>query len=141
REFAPDAVHIATEGPLGLAARRVCLAHGIAFSTAFHTRFAEYVHARFRFVPEALVWRWLRWFHRPAMAVMVATPSLRADLQAHGFGNIRLWSRGVDVERFRPIEAPRPDPEPVWLYVGRVAVEKNIEAFLALDLPGTKQVV
>ncbi|MCP5411882.1 MAG: glycosyltransferase family 1 protein [Alphaproteobacteria bacterium] len=140
--FAPDAVHIATEGALGLTARRVCLEHGIAFSTAFHTRFAEYVHARFRFVPEALVWRWLRWFHRPATAIMVATNSLRADLQAHGFRNIRIWSRGVDVERFHPIDGARPDTaDPVWLYVGRVAVEKNIEAFLRLDLPGTKLVV
>ena len=140
--FAPDAVHIATEGALGLTARRICLEHGIAFSTAFHTRFAEYVHARFHAVPETVVWRWLRWFHRPAMAVMVATPSLRDDLKAQGFTNIRLWSRGVDVDRFRPIEGARPPgPDPVWLYVGRVAVEKNIEAFLALDLPGTKRVV
>jgi glycosyltransferase involved in cell wall biosynthesis len=140
--FAPDAVHIATEGALGLTARRICLQHGIAFSTAFHTRFAEYIHARFHFVPEKLVWRWLHWFHRPATTVMVATPALRQDLLAHGFSRIRLWSRGVDVDRFRPLaDACHPFPGPVWLYVGRVAVEKNIEAFLALDLPGTKVVV
>jgi glycosyltransferase involved in cell wall biosynthesis len=140
--FAPDAVHIATEGALGLTARRICLEHGIAFSTAFHTRFAEYVHARFPLVPEGLVWRWLRWFHRPATAVMVATPTLRQDLLARGFLHLRLWGRGVDVDRFRPIrEARHPFAGPIWLYVGRVAVEKNIETFLALDLPGTKIVV
>jgi glycosyltransferase involved in cell wall biosynthesis len=142
RDFAPDAVHIATEGPLGLAARRICIRHGIEFSTSFHTRFAEYVHARMALVPEALVWRWLRWFHAPATAVMVATESLRRELLGHGFRRLRIWSRGVDVERFRPIaDAALPYEGPVWLYVGRVAVEKNIAAFLALDLPGTKVVV
>jgi glycosyltransferase involved in cell wall biosynthesis len=142
RQFAPDAVHIATEGALGLTARRICLEQGITFSTAFHTRFAEYVCARFPLVPEGLVWRWLRWFHRPATAVMVATQGLRQDLLAHGFRHIRLWSRGVDVDLFRPIAGARhPWPAPIWLYVGRVAVEKNVEAFLALDLPGTKVVV
>jgi glycosyltransferase involved in cell wall biosynthesis len=142
RDFAPDAVHIATEGTLGLTARGICLEHGIAFTTAFHTRFAEYVRARFAFVPETLIWRWLRWFHRPATAVMVATESLKRDLRAHGLRRLRLWSRGVDVERFRPIaDARLPFDAPVWLYVGRIAVEKNIEAFLSLDLPGTKIVV
>jgi glycosyltransferase involved in cell wall biosynthesis len=142
RDFAPDAVHIATEGSLGLAARSICLKHGIAFTTAFHTRFAEYVHARFRMVPEAVVWRWLRWFHRPATAVMVATGTLKAELEAHGFPNLRIWSRGVDVEKFRPMpDIRQPYDAPIWIYVGRVAVEKNIEAFLALDLPGTKLVV
>ena len=142
RDFAPDAVHIATEGSLGLAARSICLKHGIAFTTAFHTRFAEYVHARFRMVPEAVIWRWLRWFHRPATAVMVATGTLKAELEAHGFPNLRIWSRGVDVEKFRPMpDIRQPYDAPIWIYVGRVAVEKNIEAFLALDLPGTKLVV
>lgn len=142
RDFAPDAVHIATEGALGLAARRICIRHGIAFTTAFHTRFAEYVHARFALVPESLVWRWLRWFHRPATAVMVATDTLKRELAGHGFPRLRLWSRGVDTQKFRPIpDARRSCDGPVWLYVGRVAVEKNIEAFLACDLPGTKVVV
>ena len=142
RDFAPDAVHIATEGPLGLAARSICLKYGIAFTTAFHTRFAEYVHARFSLVPESWVWRLLRWFHRPATAVMVATESLKRELRAHGLRRARLWSRGVDVETFRPIADVRlPYEGPIWLYVGRIAVEKNIEAFLALDLPGTKLVV
>lgn len=142
RDFAPDAVHIATEGTLGMSARAICIKHGIAFSTSFHTRFPEYVRARFPLIPEELVYRWLRWFHGPATAMMVATESLRREMAAHGFTNLRIWSRGVDVDHFRPIpDATLPYPEPVWLYVGRVAVEKNIEAFLALDLPGTKVVV
>jgi glycosyltransferase involved in cell wall biosynthesis len=142
REFAPDAVHIATEGSLGLTARRICIKYKIAFTTAFHTRFAEYVRARFPLVPESLIWRGLRWFHHPATAVMVATPSLKRDLAAQGFKHLRIWSRGVDIEKFRPVAQARlPYDGPIWLYVGRVAVEKNIEAFLALDLPGTKVVV
>ena len=142
RAFAPDAVHIATEGTLGLCARAICIKYGIDFSTSFHTRFPEYVKARFPFVPLELVYRWLRWFHGPATAMMVATESLRREMAAHGFHHLRIWSRGVDVEHFHPIpSAQLPYPGPIWLYVGRVAVEKNIEAFLALDLPGTKLVV
>jgi glycosyltransferase involved in cell wall biosynthesis len=142
KDFAPDAVHIATEGSLGLTARRICMKHGIAFTTAFHTRFAEYVHARFRMVPEKVIWRWLRWFHHPASAVMVATQTLKRELAAHGFQHLRIWSRGVDIEKFHPIaDARLPYPGPIWIYVGRVAVEKNIEAFLAVDIPGTKLVV
>lgn len=142
RGFVPNAVHIATEGPLGTAARALCLKYGIAFTTSFHTRFPEYVKARFPFISERLVWRWLRWFHTPAAAMMVATPSLKREMESHGFTNARIWSRGVDVEAFRPLlRAALPYPGPIWLYVGRVAVEKNIEAFLALDLPGTKLVV
>jgi glycosyltransferase involved in cell wall biosynthesis len=141
-DFLPNAVHIATEGPLGLAARALCKRHGIAFTTAFHTRFPDYVTARFPVIPQSLVWRWLRWFHAPALAVMVATPSLHREVLAHGFNHVRLWSRGVDVQMFRPIEgATLPYPGPIWLYVGRVTVEKNIGAFLALDLPGTKLVI
>jgi glycosyltransferase involved in cell wall biosynthesis len=142
RAFAPDAIHIATEGSLGLTARRICLKHGIAFTTAFHTRFAEYVHARASMVPERVIWRWLRWFHHPASAVMVATNTLKRDLTAQGFKNLRLWSRGVDTEKFHPaLDARLPYEGPIWITVGRVAVEKNIEAFLSLDLPGTKVVV
>jgi glycosyltransferase involved in cell wall biosynthesis len=142
REFAPDAVHIATEGSLGLAARRICLKHGIAFTTAFHTRFAEYVHARFPVVPEEVIWRWLRWFHHPAAAVMVATATLQRELASHGFAHLKIWSRGVDIEKFHPMPGFRhPHEGPIWIYVGRVAVEKNVESFLALDLPGTKLVV
>jgi len=142
RAFAPDAVHIATEGPLGFCARAICIKYGIQFSTSFHTRFPEYVKARFPFVPLELVYRWLRWFHGPAQAMMVATQSLMREMQAHGFRHLRIWSRGVDVDHFHPMEgAALPYESPIWLYVGRVAVEKNIEEFLALDLPGTKVVV
>jgi glycosyltransferase involved in cell wall biosynthesis len=142
KAFAPDAVHIATEGSLGLSARAICIKHGIAFTTAFHTRFAEYVQARFPLVPLSLMWRWLSWFHAPATAVMVATQSLKHELAGHGFKSLRIWGRGVDVERFRPIEGARQAGHgPVWIYVGRVAVEKNVEAFLSLDLPGTKVIV
>ena len=141
RDFAPDAVHIATEGPLGLCARAICIKYAIAFSTSFHTRFPEYVKARFPFIPEEWVYRWLRWFHGPATAMMVATESLKREMAAHGFHHLRIWSRGVDVEHFHPMaEARLPYDRPIWLYAGRVAVEKNIEAFLALDLPGTKVV-
>ena len=140
--FAPDAIHIATEGPLGLSARAICLRRDIPFTTSFHTRFPDYVHARFPIVPESLVYDFLRWFHGPAKTLMVATPSLKRELEGHGFRNVRIWSRGVDVEKFRPLgDAALPFPRPIWLYVGRVAIEKNIEAFLALDLPGTKVVI
>ena len=139
--FGPDALHIATEGPLGLAARRLALAQGWRFTTSFHTRFAEYLHARTR-VPPGLSYAWLRRFHAPAAGTMVATPSLREDLAARGLRNLRPWTRGVDLARFRP--EPREDwpfPRPVFLNVGRVAVEKNLAAFLSLDLPGSKVVV
>ena len=141
-EFGPDAIHIATEGPLGLSARAVCQKYGLPFTTSFHTRFPEYVHARFPFISERTVYRFLRWFHGPATAMMVATPSLKAEMEAHGFRNLRLWSRGVDVDVFHPVPgASLPFPKPVWLYVGRIAVEKNLDAFLALDLPGTKVLI
>jgi glycosyltransferase involved in cell wall biosynthesis len=141
-EFRPTAIHIATEGPLGLSARAICLRRKLAFTTSFHTRFPEYVHARFPVIPERAIYPSLRWFHRPASAMMVATLSLKRELESHGFGNIQLWSRGVDVEAFRPVRgAVLPFARPIWLYVGRIAIEKNIEAFLALDLPGTKVLI
>jgi glycosyltransferase involved in cell wall biosynthesis len=140
--FVPDAIHIATEGSIGLSARAICLARGLPFTTSFHTRFPEYIHARFSFVPESLVYRFLRWFHAPATAMMVATPSLKQELEDYGFRNVRIWTRGVDVAQFRPIVGANfPFPRPIWLYVGRIAVEKNVEAFLRLDLPGTKVVI
>jgi len=139
--FAPDALHIATEGPLGLAARRYCLKRRIAFTSAFHTRFAEYVHARIR-IPVDLTYRWLRNFHATSRALMVPTPSMQRELEARGFTNTVAWTRGVDTETFCPgARDALVDPRPIFLYVGRVAVEKNIEAFLKLDLPGTKWVV
>jgi glycosyltransferase involved in cell wall biosynthesis len=141
-QFDPTAIHIATEGTLGMSARAICIARKIPFTTSFHTRFPEYVKARFPFVPIGAVYAFLRWFHGPAEAMMVATPALMREMESHGFHNLRIWSRGVDVEMFQPIpDAALPFPKPIWLYVGRVAVEKNLEAFLSLDLPGTKVVV
>lgn len=141
-DFQPTAIHIATEGTLGLSARAICVQRKIPFTTSFHTRFPEYVKARFPFVPIGLIYSFLRWFHGPAKSMMVATPSLLHEMESHGFHNLRIWSRGVDVDQFRPIaDASLPFPGPIWLYVGRVAVEKNLEAFLALDLPGTKVIV
>lgn len=137
----PDCIHIATEGPLGFAARRWCLKRGIPFTTAYHTRFPEYVRDRVP-VPLALSYAVVRRFHKPASAVMVATPSIEQDLLARGFTNIRRWTRGVDTDLFRPRDKGFLDlPRPISLYVGRVAVEKNLEDFLKLDLPGTKVVV
>lgn len=140
-DFKPDAIHIATEGPLGLATRRNCMRRGLSFTTSFHTRFPEYIHARFG-VPTALPYAGLRWFHKPATAVMVATRTLEKDLTARGFKNLRMWSRGVDIELFKPGAKDWLDlPRPVFLYVGRVAIEKSVEEFLKLDLPGSKLVV
>ena len=140
--FRPDALHIATEGPLGLAARSWAKRSGFAFTTAFHTRFAEYVQARIG-LPVRPIYAWMRHFHSAGQGTMVATQSLRDELKARGFLNIRSWTRGVDLSLFKPY--PRTEfadlPGPIFIYVGRVAVEKNIEAFLALDLPGTKLVV
>jgi glycosyltransferase involved in cell wall biosynthesis len=141
RAFQPDAVHIATEGPIGGAARAYCLKHGLAFTTAYHTCFPEYVKPRFG-VPLSWTYAWMRRFHAPSSAVLVATPAIRTLLEARGFRNLADWSRGVDAELFRPAEARFHDlPRPVFVYVGRVAVEKNLPAFLGLDLPGTKVVV
>lgn len=140
-ELKPDAVHIATEGPLGLAARRWCLRNRFPFTTSFHTQFPEYVWLRTR-LPLALSYRMMRWFHGPASTVMVATPTLHERLTKRGFKNLGMWSRGVDTDLFRPRSKSFLDgPRPIFQYMGRVAIEKNIEAFLRLDLPGTKYVV
>jgi glycosyltransferase involved in cell wall biosynthesis len=136
----PDAVHIATEGPIGFAVRRWCLATGRPFTTSFHTRFPEYLSARAP-VPERLTYALLRRFHNAGRACMVATESLRNELAARGFEHLVPWTRGVDSGLFRPRESALDLPRPVFLFVGRVAVEKNIGAFLALDLPGSKVVV
>jgi glycosyltransferase involved in cell wall biosynthesis len=139
-EAAPDTIHIATEGPIGLAVRRYCRKHGLPFTTSFHTRFPDYVSARAP-VPESWVWATLRWFHGASRAVMAATPALAGELRTRGFRNVVLWPRGVDTSLFHPREADLCLPKPVFLCVGRVAVEKNLEAFLDLDLPGTKVIV
>jgi glycosyltransferase involved in cell wall biosynthesis len=141
KAFEPEAVHIATEGPIGLSARRICLEWKLPFTTSYHTKFPEYVSARFP-VPVSVGYAYMRWFHKSSGRLMVATPSMRDELQRHGFRNISPWSRGVDTELFRP-DLPKVFnlERPIWLNVGRVAVEKNIEAFLKLDLPGTKVIV
>jgi len=141
RAFAPQAVHIATEGPLGQAARRWCRRHGMPFTTAYHTRFPQYLRLRAP-IPEAWTYAWLRGFHAPAVRTLVPTPSMRAALAARGFGHLVVWSRGVDTGVFRPRDRGALDlPRPVAVYFGRVAVEKNLEAFLGLELPGSKLVV
>lgn len=139
--LAPDAVHIATEGPLGLAVRRWCVRRGFPFTTSFHTQFPEYLKLRTG-IPLRAGYALSRWFHKPADATLVPTESVRRHLEQRGFGNLRLWSRGVDTELYRPRPRSILDrPRPIFMYVGRVAVEKNIEAFLNLRLPGTRYVV
>jgi glycosyltransferase involved in cell wall biosynthesis len=147
KAFEPEAIHIATEGPVGLAARRVCLEWKLPFTTSYHTRFPEYISARFP-VPSAAGYAAMRWFHRPSGRVMVATKSMREELEKRGFRNLSQWSRGVDVDIFKPRDPDGPYRDlfkhlerPIFINVGRVAVEKNIEAFLDLDLPGSKVVV
>jgi glycosyltransferase involved in cell wall biosynthesis len=139
-DFDPDALHIATEGPLGMAARRYALRHGLAFTTAYHTRFPEYIHARSG-MPLTWTYAFLRWFHGPSAAVMAPTQVVKRDLEWYGFKKVVTWSRGVDLEIFKPQHSQRlKSNPPIFLYVGRIAVEKNIEAFLELDLPGSKWV-
>lgn len=143
-DFAPDIVHIATEGPIGWSARGWCKAGGVPFTTAFHTRFPEYAAARTGIDP-ARFWPVMRRFHAPSRAVLVSTPSLARELEERGVGSPRLWTRGIDRDLFRPGHAPLPElaglPGPVMLNVGRVAVEKNLAAFLDAPVPGTKVVV
>ncbi|MCU0882589.1 MAG: glycosyltransferase family 1 protein [Hyphomonadaceae bacterium] len=144
--FQPEAVHIATEGTLGLTARRMCIDNGFPFSTSYHTQYPEYITARFP-VPLSWGYAFVRWFHSMAGKVMVATPTMKALLESKGFKNLALWTRGVDTDLYTP--ARRKDDRgpfagmagPIFLYVGRVAVEKNVEAFLKATLPGTKVVV
>ena len=141
----PDAIHVATEGPLGHAVRRVCMRRGLPFTTSLHTRFPDYLAERLP-VPERwtceVTWAWLRRFHSAGAAVLAATPTLGSELATRGFKNVKLWSRGVDADLFHPRKRGALDlPRPIFLTVGRVAVEKNLEAFLKLDLPGTKVIV
>ncbi len=141
----PDAIHIATEGPLGHAMRRFCIKRGLPFTTSFHTRFPDYLAERLPMPArwtEELTWAYLRRFHGAAAAVLAATPTLVSELETRGFKNVKLWPRGVDAHLFRPrVGAALDLPRPIFLTVGRVAVEKNLEAFLKLELPGTKVVV
>ena len=151
----PDAIHIATEGPLGLAARRYATSHNLDFTTAFHTRFPEYIRSRTK-LPLGATYALLRWFHSPAKNVMAPTNTVIRDLEKWQIGNPVLWPRGVDLTIFNPcnrnVKKPTGNIEklnasiakldnatkPVFIYVGRVAVEKNLSGFLDLDLPGEK---
>lgn len=142
-QIAPDAIYIATEGPLGWAARAHCRRRNIPFTSGFHTRFADYLALRLP-VPglAAASWSMLRKFHGLSSTVLVPTRSIANDLEARGFINVKTWTRGVDHALFRPYERTALDlPRPISLFVGRIATEKNIEAFLSLDLPGTKLVI
>jgi glycosyltransferase involved in cell wall biosynthesis len=140
-EFRPDAIHISTEGPIGWAGRRYCVQNDFPFTTTYHTRFPEYVRLRAP-IPLALSYAFVRRFHQPAVHTMVATRSMRSALETRGFKHLEFWSRGVDIDRFKPLEEPVLSFErPIALYLGRVAVEKNIKDFLELDLPGSKVVI
>ena len=143
RAFQPQAIHIATEGPLGLAMWRYCRHRRVPFTTSYHTRYPEYLRARWP-IPVDVSYAWLRRFHGAATRTFVSAGSLERQLTERGFKHLHLWRRGVDLKRFHP-GAPHPEvadlPRPVMAYAGRVAVEKNIEAFLNLQVPGTKLVI
>lgn len=146
-KFGPEAVHIATEGPLGQAARSLCIKWGMPFTTSYHTKFPEYIKARFPFIPLSLSYSFVRNFHNSGGRVMVTTPSMVKFLDDKGFENLAPWARGVDLEQFSPDKRGKPNDvyagleRPIFVNVGRVAVEKNIQAFIDLDLPGSKVVV
>src|SRR6202790_1244050 len=137
----PDAIHIATEGPIGWAVRAYCRRHKLAFTTSYTTRFPEYIAVR-TIIPAGLSYAVLRHFHAAAAMTMVATCSLRQELSGRGFGKLGTWTRGVDTDLFRPDDAAALDlPRPIFMTVGRVAIEKNLEAFLSLHLPASRVVI
>ena len=149
-QFGPEAIHIATEGPLGQAARSLCLRWGMPFTTSYHTKFPEYIKARVPFIPMSVTYRFVRDFHNKGGRTMVTTPSMAEFLKDKDFTGLGVWARGVDTDMFHPDKRAEPGsqddvyadlPRPVFVNVGRVAVEKNIETFLDLDLPGSKVVV
>jgi len=146
-DFGPEAIHIATEGPLGQAARSLCLRWGMPFTTSYHTKFPEYVKARVPFIPISIAYNYVRKFHNSGGRTMVTTPSMVTFLEDRGFTNLAPWARGVDTKLFHPDKRFAPESvykdllRPIFVNVGRVAIEKNIEAFLNLDLPGSKVVV
>jgi len=139
-DFQPDSIHIATEGTLGVAARQWCIARKLQFTTSYHTQFPEYVRARWP-IPLAVSYSYMRWFHDAATQTMVSTREMQSMLERRGFRNLKRWGRGVDTELFRPNAQPAHPNSPLFVYVGRVSVEKNIESFLALSLPGRKVVI
>lgn len=140
-DFEPDAIHIATEGPCGLAARSYCKQRGLVFTTSYHTQFPKYLNV-YLGLPEAPSWAYLRWFHKPAARTLVPTESIRTELTGHGFDDLVIWGRGVDLDVFGPRDNGHiHHHRPMFLNVGRVSREKNLEAFVELDLPGTKVIV
>jgi len=139
-DFQPDAIHIATEGTLGVAARQWCIARKLRFTTSYHTQFPEYVRARWP-IPLTVSYGYMRWFHDAAAQTMVSTREMQVALERRGFRNLQRWGRGVDTELFKPAEAGQRESPPLFAYLGRVSIEKNVEAFLALDLPGPKLVI
>ncbi|MEM8546985.1 MAG: glycosyltransferase family 1 protein [Pseudomonadota bacterium] len=139
--FNPDSIHISTEGPLGFAARRYCIRNNLAFTTSYHTQFPAYIAKRFP-IPESWTYRFVRWFHNAGQATLVPTPAIQRELLDNRFKNPVIWGRGVDTDLYQPDEAQRENrPGPVYLYVGRIAVEKNLEAFASLALRGRKVIV
>jgi glycosyltransferase involved in cell wall biosynthesis len=140
RSFGPNVVHVATEGPIGLAVRALCVRNRWPFTTSYHSKFPEYLQELLR-IPAGWSYRYMRWFHAASAGVLVSTPTLERDLAGRGFRNLKRWSRGVDLSLFAPRAKTWDDPRPIRLYAGRVSKEKNIEAFLNLDRPGTKVVV
>lgn len=141
----PNAIHIATEGPVGLASRAYAINHGLPFTTSYHTKFPEFLYELFK-VPKDFTYAYLKWFHRKASSIMVPTETVKKELEIKGFKNVKLWSRGVDLNLFQPMtrrekEIFLPYKHPTFLNVGRVSQEKNLKAFLNIDLPGTKIVV
>lgn len=140
KDFNPNAIHISTEGPLGLRVRNWCVKHTIPFTTAYHTKFPEYLYEHFR-IPTTVGYKYLRWFHSKSRCVMVNTASLMKELKCKGFNNLSMWSRGVDFDLFKPMSKSLNLKSPVWLNVGRVSHEKNLRSFLDLPLPGTKVIV
>lgn len=140
-KFAPDAIHIATEGPIGFSVRSYCLRKGLSFTTSYHTQYPEYIRLRLP-IPLSFSYWFMKWFHGPAIKTMVPTESIRKRLSERGFKHVVIWSRGVDTDLFKPNQVVHKNNEhPVFIYVGRVAVEKNLDAFLSLDVPGQKVVV
>lgn len=145
KSFRPHAIHIATEGPIGMAMRRYCRRHRLPFTTSYHTRYPEYLNARWP-IPIGVTYAWLRRFHGAAARTFVSSNSLRSQLSSKGFGHLHQWRRGVNLELFRPLPDKLPAelaglPRPIMAYMGRVAIEKNIDAFLRLGLPGTQLVI
>jgi glycosyltransferase involved in cell wall biosynthesis len=141
KAFKPDALHLVTEGPVGYAARRYCQAFGYRYTSSYLSQYPDYLNLRIGF-PKLISAAYLRWFHSDSANIMVTTPTLEQELRGKGYQNLVRWSRGVDTDLFKPW--PKDfinDPRPIFLYTGRVAIEKNIEAFLKLDLPGTKYIV